>query len=182
MGHRTITGFWVCLGVLSKVDLDAHRRPVWCRWRRRLEFESSSLHPLGERGGELADAGPVVVIAERGGDLDQHSVGHGAAVGPVLPLVECVAEAPGVVGDAVEVVELVEHSPGRVHAVVIVDHAAELVDPAPCRRREFLGPAESIGRDSEDVAGSLDVAASRSAMYPTGTPQFTAWRSPDCAS
>ncbi len=138
-----------------------------------MQFESSSLRPLGERGGELADAGSVVVIAERGGDLDQHGVGHVATVGPVLPLVEGVAEAPGVSGDAFEVVELVEHPPGRVHAVVIVDHVAELVDPASCRRCEFLGPAESIGRDSEDVAGSVDVAASRSAVDPTGTPQFT---------
>ncbi len=44
---------------------------------------------------------------------------------------------------------------------VIVDDVVELVDPASCRCREFLGPVESIGRDGEDVAGSLDVAASR---------------------
>jgi len=157
----------------SEVDLDAHRRSRWCRWRRRLQFESSSLRPLRERGGQLADAGSVVVIAERGGDLDQHGVVEVATVGAVLPLVECVAEAPGVSGDAFEVVELVEHPPGRVHAVVIVDHVAELVDPASCRRCEFLGPAESIGGDSEDVAGCVDVAASRSAVDPTGAPQFT---------
>ena len=90
----------------------------------------------------------------------------------MLPLVEGVAEAPGVSGDAFEVVELVEHPPGRVHAAVIVDDVVEFVDPAPCRCREFLGPVESIRRDSEDVAGRLDVAASRSAMYSTGTPQF----------
>jgi len=30
------------------------------------------------------------------GDLDQHGVGHGATVGPVLPLIQGVTEAPGV--------------------------------------------------------------------------------------
>jgi len=137
-----------------------------------LQLESSSLRPLSERGGELADAGPVVVIAERRGDLDQHGVGHVATVGPVLSLIECVAEAPGVSGDASEVVELAKHSPGRVHAVVIVDHVAEFTDSLACRRCEFLGSAESIGGDSEDVAGRVDVAASRSSVYSTGTSQF----------
>ncbi len=51
------------------------------RWRRRLQFKSSSLRPLSERRGELADAGRVVVIAQCGGHLDQHGVGHGATVG-----------------------------------------------------------------------------------------------------
>ena len=111
--------------------------------------------------------------ANAAGDLDQRSVVEVAAVGPVLPLVEGPAEAPGVSGDAFEVVELVEHPPGRVHAAVIVEDVVELVDPAPGRCRELLGPAESIRRDSEDVTGSLDVAASRSAMNSTRTPQFT---------
>jgi hypothetical protein len=42
-----------------------------------------------------------------------------------------------------------------------------------CRRCEFLGPAEPVGRDSENIGCRLDVAASRSAMYTTGTPQIT---------
>ena len=132
-----------------------------------------SLCPLGERCGELVDARSIAVFAECGGDLSQGGVVEVATVGPVLPLVEGVAEAPGVAGDAFEVVELVEHPPGRVHAAVVVDEVVEFVDPAPGRCREFLGPAESIGGDGDDVGGCVDVAASRSAMYPTGTPQFT---------
>ncbi len=55
--------------------------------------------------------------------------------------------------------------------MVIVDDVAEFVDPAPCRRREFLGSGESVGRNVEDVAGRLDITASGAAVYPSCTPE-----------
>lgn len=155
----------------SEADFDAHRRPSRRRWRRRFEFGSSSPGPLSEWCGELADAGPVVVVAQRGGDLGQRCVVKVASVGPVLPLVEGVAEmTPGVVRDAFEIVQVVEHSSSRVHAVVIVDDVVEFVDPAPGRRREFLGSGESIGPNDEDITGCVDITASGAAVYPSCTP------------
>ena len=62
--------------------------------------------------------------------------------------------------------------------MVIVDDAAEFVDPAPCRRCEFLGSSESVGRNVEDVAGRLDVTASGAAgdtREHQWTPADTRW-------
>ena len=142
----------------------------------------SSPGPLSEWCGELADAGPVVMVAQRGGGLGQRGVVKVASVGPVLPLVEGVAETPSVVGDAFEVVEVVEHSSSGVHAVVIVDDVAEFVDPAPGRRREFLGSGESaVATARTSLAASTSRRAERRCIRPARRRPAWASRSADCA-
>jgi hypothetical protein len=119
----------------------------------------------------LADAGPVVVVAERGGNLDQGGVVEVATIGPLFPLVEGVAEVVGPVCDAFEVVPPVEYSTGRVNAVVAVDDGAKFVDPVTRRCGELLGSFETLGSDREDVGRGFDFVLDRPTAEAAGSAQ-----------